>query len=448
MFEPIFCDLCHPLHHVLPNPPPSSNNDPALPILIAGAGCTGLFLSVLLSQYPIQQRIIIIDPYPPTPGSAKAMAHQPIIFPLFAAAGLMPDLAALGSFSKGLCFRTSVANGSKVIAGKQFGEGEKAQLLLPQWKFQRLLLEKVGLDEEGRARGDAGGDEGGRKVEARFGWRVMGFDEVDGRVDVMIENADGKRETVSACYLLGADGGKSQVRRLTGVPLVGETLQAQLVATDIRFDFHAHEFFDANFIIDPEDYGLIGRIDEEGLWRLSYGVAMDTSEEEVREKVHQKLEKMLPGGGKGVNGERMYELVSVAPYKMQQRAAETFWREGGRVGLLGDAAHLTNAYAGLGLGAGIADAGALAPVLARILLGQAEDPEKLLVSWAKERREKFVAVVDKPSRMAYARVKTKVDTEEEIDALLSRDPMMGALKKGLPMKPPSLLTVVEELAGW
>jgi len=50
--------------------------------------------------------------------------------------------------------------------------------------------------------------------------------------------------------------------------------------------------------------------------------------------------------------------------------------------------------------------------------------------------------------MAYARVKTKVDSEEEIKQLLERDGMVGALKKGMPMVPPSLETRGEDLMGW
>ena len=50
--------------------------------------------------------------------------------------------------------------------------------------------------------------------------------------------------------------------------------------------------------------------------------------------------------------------------------------------------------------------------------------------------------------MAYKRVATKVDTEDDVKALLERDPVVGALKKGMPVMPPSLRTVGEELEGW
>ena len=109
---------------------------------------------------------------------------------------------------------------------------------------------------------------------------------------------------------------------------------------------------------------------------------------------------------------------------------------------------MTNPYADLGLASGIADASSLAAVIIRILSSQATNPDALLMSWSQAVREKFLTVVDKPSRVAYARVKTRVDTDHEIEALLVRDPLVNALKKGMPMMPPSLETKVEGLEGW
>ncbi|PSN64079.1 FAD/NAD(P)-binding domain-containing protein [Corynespora cassiicola Philippines] len=427
------------------------NGHTPLPILIAGGGCTGLFLAHLLTHSndpttttttpPLPNPILVLEPNPPSRDSTRAMAHQPLVFPLFARAGLMPRLAAAGSFSSGLCFRGSARGGSKMIAGRTFdvAKGEKAQLLLPQWRFQEVLL--------GEVQGSRGGGGGGT---VRMGWRVVDFAQEDACVRVQIQNVDtGETQEVEAAYLIGADGAHSTVRKRLGLGFEGETLDAQLVATDLRFDFHAHGFYDANFVIDREDYGLVGRIDNEGLWRVSYGVPAGTSEEEIRAGVHEKLARMLPGEGLDGQGNRAYEVVRIAPYKAQQRCVDAFWK--GRVGVVGDAAHLTNPYAGLGLASGLADASSLAPILSHILSPSsptAKDPAKLLDSWSTARRNLFHAVVDRPSRAAYARVRSKADTNEDVQALLSRDPLVGALKKGMPMMPPSLETKVEELEGW
>jgi 2-polyprenyl-6-methoxyphenol hydroxylase-like FAD-dependent oxidoreductase len=155
---------------------------------------------------------------------------------------------------------------------------------------------------------------------------------------------------------------------------------------------------------------------------------------------------MMPDQGLGENGEKAYEVVRVAPYKAQQLVATTLHEN--RVFLVGDAAHLTNPYAGLGLASGIADASSLAEVLAHVLTDKAKDAETLLAAWSAARRQKFFDVVDKPSRMAYKRVKSDVSTDEKLEQLMSRDPMVGALKKGMPVMPPSLETKGEELDGW
>lgn len=115
---------------------------------------------------------------------------------------------------------------------------------------------------------------------------------------------------------------------------------------------------------------------------------------------------------------------------------------------MGDAAHLTNPYAGLGLASGIADAAAVSKVLARIVRGEARGSEVLLEAWSEARRTKFLSVVDRPSRMAHAAVQTDVSTPEKTTRFLESDPRLVALRKGISPMPPSLETICEELDGW
>jgi 2-polyprenyl-6-methoxyphenol hydroxylase-like FAD-dependent oxidoreductase len=370
------------------------------------------------------------------------MAHQPPTYPILSRVpGLLPELIAAGSLSTGLCFRTSVANGSRVIAEKRFdnagaGIKGKGQLLLPQGAFQEILMARLSARPG---------------VDVRVGWRVTSFTSstaATASVHVATANHAGHTRDVEATYLIGADGAHSLVRTHLGLPFDGATLSAQLVACDIRYPFAAHDFHDANFIIDPADYGLVGRIlpataTAPALWRVSYGVPAGEDEDRVRDGVHEKLSRMLPGLDIAPAD---YEVVRVAPYTPHQRLASTLYTD--RVCLVGDAAHLTNPYAGLGLASGIADTSALADVLSRILTSRASDPEKLLGEWSAARRQVFLDVVDKPSRAAYARVRSDVSSEEKMAELIGRDRLVGALKKGMPVLPGSLETRGEDLEGW
>ncbi|KAF2188527.1 hypothetical protein K469DRAFT_748326 [Zopfia rhizophila CBS 207.26] len=127
--------------------------------------------------------------------------------------------------------------------------------MLAQDKFQEILLGTVREQE---------------KAEVKMGWGVEGFEDRGyGSVVIKIVGIEtGKEEEVKAACLIGADGAKSTVRKLMGFSLEGKTLDVQLVATDMIYDFAAQGFFDGSFIIDENDYGLIGRIDRGGFGGL------------------------------------------------------------------------------------------------------------------------------------------------------------------------------------
>ncbi|EUC46929.1 hypothetical protein COCMIDRAFT_25128 [Bipolaris oryzae ATCC 44560] len=420
-----------------------------LPIVIAGGGCVGLFLALLLAQSDIPNKVIVIEPEQPDPSSTRAMAHQPPTYPIFSKVeGLLPELIKTGSLSSGLCFRNSLQNGSKIIAEKTFdnsveGMKGKGQLLLPQGKFQQVLMKRLAALDQ--------------KAEIRLGVSVTGLrtsrDSVDVKTTPTPTSSRLGIEWIEAAYLVDASGAHSTIRKELGIKLEGETLAAQLVATDLYFDFHSHGFYDANFIIDPRSYGLIGRINhatdsKPPLWRVSYGVPLNTTEEEIKKDIDEKLRLMLPNKGRNSEGAIDYEITRIAPYKAQQRLVESLYHASSHTCLVGDAAHLTNPYAGLGLASGMADASSLAEVLIHIMGDRALNEERLLKAWSDARREKFLSAIDMPSRMAYQRVKTDVSTDEKIQEFMSKDPLVGALKKGMPVQPPSLETKAQELEGW
>lgn len=117
-------------------------------------------------------------------------------------------------------------DGSRVIAEKRFdntGEGMKGkgQLLLAQGKFQGVLM---------------GWLEGRKGVEVRLGWRVEGFEQVDGDgVDVrVVREGDGREEVVRARYLVGADGGRSCVRKGMGESFHSLTFWVVCCANDVE----------------------------------------------------------------------------------------------------------------------------------------------------------------------------------------------------------------------
>jgi 2-polyprenyl-6-methoxyphenol hydroxylase-like FAD-dependent oxidoreductase len=77
-----------------------------------------------------------------------------------------------------------------------------------------------------------------------------------------------------------------------------------------------------------------------GIWLLrsqtTYGDSEDLSKEELIKRQTLRYEQILPGHPKPDE----YKLVSMSPYKLQQRCAPSF--RVGKVILVADAAHLCN----------------------------------------------------------------------------------------------------------
>ncbi|KAF2138384.1 uncharacterized protein K452DRAFT_256622 [Aplosporella prunicola CBS 121167] len=460
--------------HDTPAPPPP----PPTPILIIGAGPVGLFLALLLAQANLP--VLLLEASTSPDPAPKAMTHLPSILPDFRAAGVYDALvaAARGLVDQGICFRdaqTGVVLAEMPRPGKGVGEGP---LTVPQPTFCNILRQK--LQEFPH-------------VTLRAGVAVKSLTQQRNGVEVLAEAFSSSPSssdtlTFTARYVVAADGAHSAVRTAAGIPFEGATLPRRLVACDVRYDFTGRAgWVGGNFLAGREWAGLVGPIlapeagaegegEDEGdgvgegigegvgngkgkktvgLWRVSFSVPeeewLDTPAA-LDALVRQRLGKMLPEGGPDPLDACTIERV--APYRAQQLCAATFRKA--NVLLVGDAAHLTNPYAGLGLNTGLLDASSLATVLSAHLLRGA--PPQLLDAWARARRDTFVNAVDPVSRAAFWSL-----LDPDVATLRERHPVLRAVGggagggvggrdgavKGKPAKGPmALRTDVRALEGW
>jgi 2-polyprenyl-6-methoxyphenol hydroxylase-like FAD-dependent oxidoreductase len=157
-------------------------------------------------------------------------------------------------------------------------------------------------------------------------------------VTVNGKTTTGESFSYTASYLVGADGGKSTVRKQIGITLDGFTWDETYLATNIFYDFQKLGYAEANFIIGGGmDWAIICRTgDKKAPWRCTYGEESTSkaSDEEVYKRVPQRLATFL----RGANMEEV-KVDQIARYNVHQRCAKTF--RVGRILLAGDAAHLT-----------------------------------------------------------------------------------------------------------
>jgi 2-polyprenyl-6-methoxyphenol hydroxylase-like FAD-dependent oxidoreductase len=192
-----------------------------------------------------------------------------------------------------------------------------------------------------------------RYPNAKVLWnhKVVGLEDSTESAAVTCETEEGNKKYTSS-YVIGADGGKSTVRKLIDVEFegftwpftIGTSFSSTLlttVATNVYYPFRENGFWSAQFIVDPEHWALLCHLDSTGLWRVSYGEKEGLTTEKCMERLPAKFEALFPGP-KPVQGK--WELKSMSPYRIHQRCADTFRK--GRVVLAGDAAHLCNPFGG------------------------------------------------------------------------------------------------------
>ena len=216
-------------------------------------------------------------------------------------------------------------------------------------------------------------------AEVQFGHSVTGLIQDDDGVSVTVEGADGER-TLRASYLIAADGGRSVLRRATGVAFEGFTWPEIFVVASTPYDFGKHGFALNCYIADPAEWGALFKVPDNGppgLWRLAYPANPEESDEVLLapERIEAALQGFLPKP-------EPFDVRYKSAYHVHQRVAATF--RSGRVLLAGDAAHLNNPLGGFGLNSAIHDAVNLCEKLGRLWRG--DGGEELLDLYSRQRR--------------------------------------------------------------
>ena len=224
----------------------------------------------------------------------------------------------------------------------------------------------------------------------RFGARVVDVVQDADRVSVSAETTDGV-ERFEGAWLVGADGGRSAVRKAIGVEFEGFTWPERFVVVSTRYDFGAHGFTPNAYVADPDQWAAVFKMPDAepgGLWRIAFPVPPDEPDEVTLSatEIERRMQYFVP------RAER-YAIRYKSIYKVHQRVAKAFRR--GRVLLAGDAAHLNNPLGAFGLNGGIHDAINLADKLGDVCRGEAG--ESLLDRYVRQRRTVNVEYVQEGS---------------------------------------------------
>lgn len=241
-------------------------------------------------------------------------------------------------------------------------------------------------------------------AEVRFSHEVTAVSQTPDGVAVAARTPGGV-ERFAAQWLVGADGGRSAVRKCIGVAFDGYTWPERFVVASTVHDFAPHGYTFNAYVADPVEWSAMFKMPDDGppgMWRVLWPVPPEEPEAEALsdEAIERHMQNFQPRAGR-------YPIKYRGIYKVHQRVAAEF--RVGRVLLAGDAAHLNNPIGAFGLNGGIHDAINLAGKLGRVCRGEAD--AALLDLYARQRRTVNLEYVQEHSIRNLRRLMAK--TEEE-----------------------------------
>jgi 3-(3-hydroxy-phenyl)propionate hydroxylase len=345
--------------------------------MIAGGGPVGLFCALLLGRRGIPVRLF--ESQPELQDDPRAATTHPATLEIMGDAGLADDMARVGLVCPIVQFwdRPSATKIAEFDHGLLKNDTRYPFVVqCEQFKTSQLILERL------------------RKlsnVEVLFGHEVIGASQSDSGVRVTVRSADGTKEHTGA-WLIGADGGRSTVRKAFGIPFEGFTWPERFIVFTTPYDFEANRgYCPRSYFADPDAWCNCFKVSANGppgLWRTVFPTDPNESDEAIMrdDGVQARLQRFFPSP-------RPYEVVHRNLYVTHQRVAQRFRL--GRVLLAGDAAHVNNPIGGMGLNGGLQDAANLAEKLSDVMQNGA-DP-RLLDLYELQRRTVAVEFVQQQS---------------------------------------------------
>ncbi|WP_433663655.1 FAD-dependent monooxygenase [Nocardia sp. CA-128927] len=351
-------------------------------VVISGAGPNGLMLAGELALAGVHAIVVDELPAPSTQPKANGLVGQ--VVRLLDMRGLYHEFGGASGAPQPL---PAYFFSGLTLSLAELADNPMALLGIPQPKLVRLLEKwTVGLG-----------------VDIRWGHRLTGLRQQDDGVEITVAGPDGDYR-LGARYLIGADGGKSFVRKQVGIEFPGYTatdsigrmghvwLPDELRTGDGgieipgfgRLPFGHNRLERGGFVFAEMDPGrpLIASV-EFGGEPVPEGTPMTI--EELRMSVRRVLGVDLPMEAPRGPGPHALRRID----NQNTRQAERY-REG-NVFLVGDAAHVHSGMGGPGLNLGLQDAANLGWKLAAAINGWA--PAGLLDTYHAERHPVGVRVM-------------------------------------------------------
>ncbi len=313
------------------------------PVVIVGAGPTGVTAATLLAQRGVE--CLVLDRWHGVYPQPRAVHLDDEIYRIVARLGFADEFAATSWPTLGLRLVDNRSGHSRVLAEfnrdpARSPNGFPQANMFDQPEFEALLRANLKRYPSAQLRGDA---EVTWLAETESGVRVTFTDRSDGCV-----------HQVDADYLLGCDGANSLVRAQIGSAMRDLRFEQRWLVADVACDADLRQWDGVHQVCDPIRAGTYMRI---GPGRYRWEFRLLAGESAADFGTLNALRPLIAPWTAGVTDSEL-RLLRVAEYTFRAQIAD-HWRRG-NIFILGDAAHLTPPFIGQGMGAGLRDAANLA----------------------------------------------------------------------------------------
>jgi 2-polyprenyl-6-methoxyphenol hydroxylase-like FAD-dependent oxidoreductase len=345
-------------------------------VVVVGGGAVGLLTALKLGKAGI--RVVVLEAESGISPSPRAVAYMPPTAAALDRFGLLDDVRKRAVMCPDVAYR----HGDGTLIAKMDWDvlaqdtPYPYMLLLGQNHVSNIIAQHLRTLPN---------------VEIRWNHRVEEVDQDASNVTIQTSSPGGPTWLRSR-WVVATDGAESTVREKIGLTFAGSRWPERMVAINLFYDFSLHGYSRANFVHDPVDWAVVVQLDQTGMWRVCYEEDPTLSDAEVRQRLPERLKRLLPGAPTP----DQYRVDHLDPYRVHQRCVAEFRR--GRVILAGDAAQVTNPMGGLGLSGGVLEAEHLAEALICVINHDA--PISVLDEYAVGRRKAFLEFTS-PAATAY-----------------------------------------------
>lgn len=341
----------------------------SVPVVIIGAGPTGLTAAALLGRYGVE--CLVLDRWKSVFPQPRAVHLDDEVYRTLGRLGLAGAFAATSWPCHGLRLLDPdlrvLAEFRRAAGDGRHGYPEASMFDQPD--LEHLL--RTGLTGPVTLRGES---------------EVTGVSQTEHGVRISVrDTVTHERETIEARYLLGCDGANSLTRPAIGTTMEDLRFDQRWLVVDIATTTDLGEWEGVHQVCDPHRAATYMRIGETR-YRWEFRLLPGENGDAFRDR--GRLRPLIAPWTKDVP-DRELEVLRVAEYTFRAQVADR-WRDR-RVFLLGDAAHLTPPFVGQGMGAGIRDAANLAWKLAGVVAGTL--PERVLDTYQTERKPHARAMI-------------------------------------------------------